>query len=92
MKSIYDKKNRKVEAGDLIKIFHFTGARRKKHYMYKHVLEVKEIQGNHYLVMSHLNLKGESFLFMLDDSVQVDWEILQGANIDDRPTHQHNKE
>ena len=30
-----DKYGRTIEHGDLLKVFHFTGARRKKYYMYK---------------------------------------------------------
>ncbi len=36
---IYDKNGRQVFEGDLLKIFHFIGARRKKYYMYKIVVK-----------------------------------------------------
>lgn len=31
----YDKHGNKLREFDVVKVFHFTGARRKKHYMYK---------------------------------------------------------
>lgn len=36
----YDKKGRLVEVGDVLKVYHFTGGRRKKYYMYKLVMSV----------------------------------------------------
>lgn len=30
-----DKKKREIKEGDILKCFHFIGARNKKHYMYK---------------------------------------------------------
>lgn len=35
MKQYYDSKLRPIHKGDLLKVFHFIGARNKKHYMYK---------------------------------------------------------
>lgn len=47
-KPIYDKKGREIQFLDLIQIYHFTGARRKKHYMYKQVrLRDGFLIGNH---------------------------------------------
>lgn len=37
MKPAYDKHGKEIHEFDLLKVFHFTGARRKKHYMYKWV-------------------------------------------------------
>lgn len=34
---VRDKTGRPIHEGDVIKLFHFFGARRKKHFMYKHV-------------------------------------------------------
>lgn len=30
-----DKRGRKIEQGSVLKVFHFTGARRKRYFMYK---------------------------------------------------------
>lgn len=35
MTPLRDAKGREIEAGDVLKVFHFTGARRKRHFMYK---------------------------------------------------------
>lgn len=36
---LYDKNRRPIYPGDVLKVYHFTGARRKKHYMYKLAIE-----------------------------------------------------
>ena len=36
---IRDKNGREIREGDVLKVFHFTGARRKRYYMYKLVAE-----------------------------------------------------
>jgi hypothetical protein len=39
MTKAYDKTGREIMVGDVLKVYHFTAAlRRKKHYMYKHVI------------------------------------------------------
>ena len=35
MKKLYDKRGIPIQDGDVLKVFHFTGARNKKYYMYK---------------------------------------------------------
>jgi hypothetical protein len=35
---IFDKNSKEIREFDLIRVFHFIGARRKKHYMYKWVV------------------------------------------------------
>lgn len=37
MSTIYDKHGQAIREFDVLKVFHFTGARRKRHYMYKWV-------------------------------------------------------
>lgn len=34
----YDKHGIPIERGDIVKVFHFIGARRKRHYMFKQCL------------------------------------------------------
>lgn len=53
----YDKRGIPIERGDIVKVFHFTGARRKRHYMYKQCLGVSRYPtGKHdYVFFSHLN-------------------------------------
>jgi hypothetical protein len=38
-KSFYDKHGRQIHKGDLLKTFHFTGARRKKYFLYHTVVD-----------------------------------------------------
>ena len=37
MRQICDETGAVIQKGDIIRVFHFIGARRKKHYMYKYV-------------------------------------------------------
>lgn len=51
-----DKHGRTIGALDVLKVFHFVGARRKRHYMYKQAVEyTKSNSGAVYLKISHLN-------------------------------------
>ena len=57
--AIYDKRGIPIERGDVVKVFHFIGARRKRHYMYKQCLGTEFLHPSHELprmVFSHLNL------------------------------------
>jgi hypothetical protein len=48
MTPIFDKNGVAIEPNDVLKVYHFTGARRKKHYMYKlAVLWKGELYGAH---------------------------------------------
>ncbi len=44
--SLYDKNGRPLLIGDVLKVFHFIGARRKKHYMYKQVDSIELLGKN----------------------------------------------
>ena len=50
-KFMLDKTGRKILPGDVLKVFHFIGARRKRHYLYKQALRYERGR----LVISHLN-------------------------------------
>lgn len=86
--NIYDKKGIPVRPGDLIKVYHFTGARKKKHYMYKFVWEYtiaetgkKVLMGNH--LEKGLKTDGISIhnsYYMTPTGVRSDMEIVQGYN------------
>ena len=58
-----DKYHRPLRVGDVLKVFHFVGARRKKHYMYKQITRTQWLGGYGgrpkvlYFYVSHLNLK-----------------------------------
>ena len=94
-----DKNFRPIRVGDVLKVFHFTGARRKKHYMYKQVVGTQRLGGYggkptvlHFLV-SHLSLKppsvkgGGGYWLGMHEGVKKDYEIVQSLECDfeDRP-------
>ena len=55
----YDKHGIPIERGDIVKVFHFIGARRKRHYMFKQCLGVGRYpsspEGWQKVFFSHLN-------------------------------------
>lgn len=89
---LYDKNRREIKIGDVLKVYHFTGARRKKYYMYKQAIEIKEFgkTPTKYLAISHLDLSGKNYHEILDGRVLNDYEIVQGFGgegicFEDRP-------
>ena len=73
MKRLYDKKYREILEYDLLKVFHFIGARRKKHYMYK---LVRIIDGR--MSGMHLNYRNEYFNL---EAIANESGIIKGAEI-----------
>lgn len=69
--------------GDVVKVFHFVGARRKRHYMYKQVVgERVWPSGYRCWLFSHLNLKPAEgpdggFYVARDGRHHRDYEIVQ---------------
>lgn len=57
--SCYDKRGVPIERGDIVKVFHFVGARRKRHYMFKQCLGLSRYpsspDGWQKVFFSHLN-------------------------------------
>lgn len=83
-----DKNGRQIERGDVLKVFHFTGSRNRRHYMYKQVLGVKTLQsGNEYLMFSHLELNDDYYLERCDGRTLCDYEIVQSIDtrFEERP-------
>jgi len=94
-----DKNRRPLRVGDVLKVFHFTGARRKKHYMYKQIVRTQWLGGyggtpkTLYFFVSHLNLKPESiqddggYWVGMAEGLLSDCEIVQcpTADHEDRP-------
>ena len=79
----FDKHGVPFAIGDVVKVFHFTGARRKRHYMYKQVVG-KRTWPNGYRcwLFSHLNMKPADgaeggFYISRDGSHFDDYEIVQ---------------
>jgi hypothetical protein len=90
-----DKHGREFMVGDVIKVFHFVGARRKQYFMYKHVVGTELLGGlggspavEHFEI-SHLNLDHkENYYLGKHEGRKNDCEILQGlVDIEDRPKH-----
>lgn len=89
-----DKNRRPIRVGDVLKVFHFTGARRKKHYMYKQVTRTQWLGGYGgrpkvlYFFVSHLNLKPErvngdgGYWLGMHEGVLQDYEIVQNPECD----------
>lgn len=75
-----DKNGRKIEVGDTLKIFHFTGSRRKKHYMYKYVMDIycRPNWRDAMMKISHLNTSGTFYYMRLDGQIHPEIEIVQG--------------
>ena len=79
--------------GDVLKVFHFIGARRKRHYMYKQVVGFRHLGGLggspkvDYFDISHLNMGvDDNYHIGKNEGVLIDYEILQGLDdIDERP-------
>lgn len=77
-----DKKGIEIRPGDVLKVFHFVGARNKQHYMYK---VVHQIDGYLYAAHAHtiylegLSLKN-SFALPRDGGRLDDFEIVEGFN------------
>jgi len=77
---------REIMVGDLLKIFHYIGVRRQKHYMYKYVLSVDTKR----ITLLHLNVAGDYCNMLNDGEKHYDIEIVQGYGADgvcfsDRP-------
>ena len=94
--AVYDKTGREIMVGDVLKVYHFTGARwRKRYYMYKQVHAQVTLGklGNQYLFVAHLNMKADplhskdgGYHIALDGSVLEGVEIVQGLDwYHDRP-------
>jgi len=94
--AIYDKHGREIMLGDVLKVFHFIGPRRKRYYMYKQVIGDFAVKGREMTAfrVSHLepNTSGDGYLLLKDGRHLVDYEIVQGFGadgvcFDDRPKH-----
>lgn len=77
-----DKTGREIMVGDTLKVFHFIGARRRRHFMYKYVSGI--VSGNYFRI-SHLNPKDEAYLMEMDGRQHDDIEIVQGFGADGTP-------
>lgn len=90
----YDKTGRPIMVGDVLKVYHFQGARWNKNYfMFKQVVGTRVLgtSGHPYLLVSHLNMKEPAgpdggYYLRQDGSFHPDVEIVQGLDwYHDRP-------
>ena len=77
-----DKNGREIMPGDTLKIYHFTGARRKRYYMYKYVIGIANGVSDKFYTISHLDLAGAHYTMLNDDKRHDDIEIVQGYSAD----------
>jgi hypothetical protein len=89
MANLYDKTGREIVRGDVLKVYHYTAAlRRKRIYMFKQALGVETLKsGNEYMQFSHLNMREDSYLQVCDGKHLRDYEIVQSidAKFEERP-------
>lgn len=94
---VYDKTGREIMVGDVLRVFHFVGARWcMKYFMHKQVMRELTLgqapDASRYFFVSHLNLKSETerdsgYHIALDGSILADTEIVQGLDWHhDRPS------
>lgn len=89
MTAIYDKTGREIMQGDVLKVFHFVGARNKRHYMYKQVVGERLLGQRKaaYWFVSHLEQSDDGYHLAKDGAHYPDYEIVQSvdARFGDRP-------
>ena len=82
---VLDKHGREIKPGDVIKVRHFIGRRRKIHYMYKWVLREERLGKSQipFLRISHLKTGNveESYLLKKDGSKLEEYEIVAGFGL-----------
>lgn len=98
--SVYDKHGIPIKKGDIVKVFHFIGPRKKRFYMYKQCIGVDSYKNNstEYLFFSHLNFNSEigssdgPYHVRLGEKLD-DYEIVQSVKDDfaNRPRIAANK-
>lgn len=77
---LYDKNGVPLEVGDVVKVFHFTDARRKQHFMFKQVCGNHLINNHPYLKFTHLDLTDNYYVEPLNGRVLNDYEIVQSID------------
>jgi len=96
---VLDEKGREILPGDTLKVFHFTGARREKFYMYKFVREIVTLGTQNpmpALKIEHLGISKSSsghYWELQNGRKLAGVEIVQGYGMDglchrDRPKYE----
>ena len=95
---IYDRRGIPIERGDILKVYHFTAAlRRRRHYMYKQALDVfylGQVSPVPYIKFDHLAMDGQYYWEICDGRVLPDYEIVQSIDCmhEERPRRALTKE
>ncbi|WP_448786369.1 hypothetical protein [Brucella intermedia] len=93
MSKVFDKTGREIMVGDVLKVYHFTEARRrKKHFMYKQVTCKEAFRdGTPVFKVSHLDLSDDYYIIVCDDTRLSDHEIVQSIDcaFEERKRHRH---
>lgn len=78
--TLYDKFGRPILVGDVLKVFHFTGARKKKYFMYKQADGIVPLGKYHtpYMRINHLSMSDAHYHEKADGRILRDYEIVQG--------------
>lgn len=74
-------------SGDILNIYHFTGARWKRYSIYKQVLGTRNLERFEYAVIDHLDMDTSHYLECRDGRKLLDCEIIQSidAKFEERP-------
>lgn len=82
MGSVYDQNGREIKVGDILKIYHFTAAvRRKKHYIYRQVMIADKFRdGTDIFRVGYLDLTDDFYTLICDGSRLPDYEIVQSID------------
>ena len=75
----YDKNGKEIKEFSLLKVFHFTGARKKKYYMYKFVKILDCVNGTGYYIGDHLD--GTNDWFLLCSIADPETRIINSCEI-----------
>lgn len=79
---VLDKHGREIKPGDVLKVWHFIGRRRKVNYMYKWVLREERLGKNQtpFLRVSHLSTGNveDGYWLQKDGSKHDEYEIVAG--------------
>lgn len=96
--NVYDKKGIPILCGDIVKVFHFVGARKKRYYMYKQCIGISSYNenGELYMFFSHLNFnehissRDGPYPVKLG-TILTDYEIVQSINYETNYEHRERK-
>jgi hypothetical protein len=80
---LYDKRGVPILRGDIVKVYHFTGSRRKRYYMYKQALGVSRVlsDGTFLFAFDHLDM-GKTKPYEERGQQLMDYEVVQGCDVD----------